>query len=648
MEQRSDWWNADGDEAANRATQAIAQINMASVGIHADHLRHTRMYENRDYIGAAVSAHMIKSYTSVRRNRSNQSSRMALNITKSCIDTLVSKLGKEKVKPVYLTNGGIIERREKAEKLNKWLYGLFHECGVYHWQRDMLRKVFTYSKAGAKVFTVMEDGKPKIKCEPIFPPELLVDPYDAYYGNPLNLYQQKFLTKDLLYGNPVFAKNQKAIAGATTIPTIAGAKASDTTIVWEAWRRATEGKPGKHMIFTDAGILFEEEYTRRDFPIVFMDYTSPLIGFWGVGVAEELVPLQVELNRISNHIRDSMIIGSNPRVYMPIGANIDKNHMSNRIGGLVPFAGSQPPIHITPQSVGRDVFEQMENIYRKGFEIVGINLMSASGRNTLGASASGEAIRSYNDIETERFADTQQNFEDWNVRLARALHHEARQIVKDHGHFIINTIDEDQGVGSIDFADIDIPDDSMSIQNFPMSALPQEPGFRFATVKEWKDEGYVDQEEARELMSFPDLKSKTRYITAPRKVIESLVEGMALQKTPKGDKWITYEPEPYMDLPYAIQFGARMYNFLLLELPEDTDTERKEKDSRLNLVREWIEKVNLLGQANQPEPEVGMAPPGMEAMGGMPMPGMAPQAIGMPPQALTPEMAMGPQVAPGQ
>jgi len=179
----------------------------------------------------------------------------------------------------------------------------------------------------------------------------------------------------------------------------------------------------------------------------------------------------------------------------------------------------------------------------------------------------------------------------------------------------------------------------MTIQNYPQSALPQEPGFRLATIKEWKDEQYIDQDEARELMDFPDLKSKTRYILAPRKIIEQIVEKMAYQKAPSNGKWLTFQPEPYMNLPYALQFAAQMYNYLLLELPETTDAERKDKNSRLDLIRDWIEKVNLLGQAAEPPPE--MAPPG----GGMPMPGGA-APMGMPPQALSPELAMGPQLPP--
>jgi len=639
--QSTQWWKSEGRDAAHRALTMINQVNQAQVAWHADNLRHTRMYENRDYFGTAVASHMVRTYSQARRvQHSNRATRMSLNVTKAAIDTLVSKLGKERVKPIYLTTGGIIERRERCDKLNQWIYGQFELAGVYRNNKAALRNSCVYGKGGLKTFVTKKDGKPVIMTENVFIPEILIDPYDAYYGNPLCLYQQKFVTKDFLRNDPVLNNNSQAIDQATSLSSIAGVTSHDTTICWEAWRRKTEKNMGSHIIFTDGGILFQEDWDDCEFPMDFIDYTSPVIGFWGVGVAEELIPIQIEINRISNHIRDSMILCANPRTFVPIGAQIDKNHLTNKIGGIIPFAGSQPPIQMAPPSVARESFEQLENLYRKAFEIVGLNLMSASGRNTLGASASGEAIRSYNDVETERFAELQQNWEAFHCRVAQRHHKAARSIVKEYGHYVVSYDDDEKGVLKIDFADIDIPDDAYSHQVFPKSALPTQPGFRLATVKEMKDEGYIDQDTARELMDFPDIKMKSRYQLAPRKVIEKLVEAMAYQETPRNGKWKTFMVEPYMNLAYAMTFGAEMYNYLLLNLKEDTDEHRKDKAQRLNLIRGWIDQVDRMAKLQAPPPSPAMGPEAM--VGGMGAGG----AMGMPPQALSPEMAMGPQIPP--
>ena len=48
------WWKADDHEAAARALAMINAINTSQVAWHADNLRHTRMYENRDYFGTEI------------------------------------------------------------------------------------------------------------------------------------------------------------------------------------------------------------------------------------------------------------------------------------------------------------------------------------------------------------------------------------------------------------------------------------------------------------------------------------------------------------------------------------------------------------------------------------------------------------------
>jgi len=75
------WWEAEGRDAAMRAVAMISQINTAQIGFHQDNLRHLRMYENRDYLAAAVSSYMVKTYAPTRRTGGNRTSnRMALNV----------------------------------------------------------------------------------------------------------------------------------------------------------------------------------------------------------------------------------------------------------------------------------------------------------------------------------------------------------------------------------------------------------------------------------------------------------------------------------------------------------------------------------------------------------------------------------------
>lgn len=590
----ANWWDYDGSETAKRALATIATINQAQVGLHHDNLRYMRMYENREYFTTAISNYMIKAYSQVRRYSYNlRNSQMNMNVVAPVVDTLVSKIGKERVRPQYLTSGDIVEVRNSCEDLNDWIYGMFHETGLYEWNKRVFRGACIFGKSGVKTFIGKDKhGKLVVKAEPVFMPEIIVDPYDSYYNDPQCLYQQKFMTRDYLLSCEEYRTKQaeNAIRNATLVSNTLESSAHNTIVVWEAWRRSNEKNKGKHIIFTDAGLIYEEEWDECNFWIDFFEYKQSPIGFYGIGVCEELMPVQVELNRIVNHIRDSLILCSNPRTYVQGTPNQFKN-MSNRIGGIYPYpAGSQPPITVAPPVVSPDTWKQLDVLWNRAFEIAGISQMSAAGRNTLGASASGEAIRNYVDVESDRFAELQQNWEDFHVRIAKRFHSVARKIVAIQGEYRIDCYDQDRGLWTLDFADIDIPNNSYTIQCFPSSSLPKLPGPRLATVKEWRDEGYIDGDQARELQNIPDLKRTMQYLTAPTKMVEYALETMAYQKTPKqGEDWIKYVPEPYMDLELAKRLGVQMYNYMLYKLPQDTKEKMKEKLARLDLIREWID-----------------------------------------------------------
>lgn len=632
------WWNKDGPEAAKAAISMITVINQAQVGLHHDNLRYLRMYENRDYFTTAVSNYMIKAYSQVRRYSHNlKSSQVNMNVAKSAIDTLTSKIGKERVRPKYLTTGARIDRRERISKLNQWLFGMFDKTGLYHWNKSVFRSGCIFGKSGVKSYVGKDEkGNLCVKSEPVWMPEIIVDPYDAYYGKPQCLYQQKFVTKDLLLSKEEFQgkRAQTAIRNATLVSNTLQNSAHNTIVVWEAWRLACEGKPGRHILFTDAGLLSEDTWDDQDFSIDFFEFTQSPIGFYGLGVCEELIPIQVELNRVANHIRDSLILCSNPRTWVQAGSNVTKN-LSNRIGGIYSYVG-QPPVTEAPPVVSPDTWRQLQILWDRAYELVGLSQMSASGRNTLGASASGEAIREYVDVETDRFAELQQNWEDFHVRIAKRYHTMARKIVKRQGHYKIQSYDEDT-VMELDFKDIDVEDDAYEIQCFPSSALPSLPGPRLARIKEWKDEGYIDADQARALQNIPDLKSQTQYLIAPRKVVEQALEQMAFQPIPKDGKYIKVIVEPYMNLELAMIMGTQMYNYLLLNLPQDTKEEISDREERLDLIRGWIDETDTLIKERVAQEQAAAMPPQQ----GAPMAAAAPTGQpGMPPTALTGDLGM--------
>src|SRR6185369_9932670 len=71
----------------------------------------------------------------------------------------------------------------------------------------------------------------------------------------------------------------------------------DTVTCIEAWRLPVGKKDGRHVIITETDLLLDEDYEDQFFPFADFGYSDRLYGPYSQGMAEQLVPIQTEINR---------------------------------------------------------------------------------------------------------------------------------------------------------------------------------------------------------------------------------------------------------------------------------------------------------------------------------------------------------------
>ena len=624
------WWVLDDQDAPAVMQSVVDAIITDSRGLHIKNVQNLRLYTSNFASDLSISNYIVTSQQAARNNFLQRGSRLNWNVVKSSIDSMTSKIAKEKIRPSFLTNGTWIDQKKRADRANDYLFGIMSNTGFYKESKQIFKDACIFGTAYAHVYREKCEGKYKIKCERIFPDEIIVDPYDSYYGNPKTLYRMKYLSKDVLRS---WGVSETTIARLKCVSGFGRSSSSDDTVqVIQGWRLPIDGKHGSMMIVSDGQLIYREEYKRNCFPIVWWKYTEEPIGFYGKGVAEELTGDQVEINRLLNFIKDSMTLVSNPRVYIPIGSNVAKQNITNKIGGMIEYAGPTPPTISPSVAVSGDVFNQLDRLWARAFEKIGMNELQISGRNQLGAGVSGEALREHSDIQSERFAETQQTWEEFHCDIGKLFMLEAKEIHEAEGDYVVSVSSMDKGTFDLKYSDIKLPDDSYAIQVFPRSALPKMPGARMQYVSEMQQKGYIDTEQATELLNFPDLKAHNMLNEYGN--LKEIIEKIITQDNPDDDSWFYIAPEPYFTLPLALELGRKYYVMLTCELPEETLEQLEDKTARLDLVRRWIDDCEKL--MRPPEPEQPAAMPQ-----GMPMPEQQmpmPQGMPMPEQQMTEEM----------
>ena len=121
------WWALDENEMAPAIAATIKFIQQHQ-GCRMEQLTvSTRLYGHNSMFNMLGGAFTRASSV----NSNPQSQRISFNICETIVDTLESKMAKNKVVPTYITNGGDWKVQKKAKNLTKFTQGLFYHLNVH-------------------------------------------------------------------------------------------------------------------------------------------------------------------------------------------------------------------------------------------------------------------------------------------------------------------------------------------------------------------------------------------------------------------------------------------------------------------------------------------------------------------------------------
>lgn len=535
-----------------------------------------RLYSNRpifNFIGA-----------SLQKATSNQSlpiDRPTMNVIQSCVDTLVSRITQSEPRPVFLTDNGDYKSRTLAKQMNSFIQGEFYQVDAMELGALQLRDACVL---GTGVLKYFETSDKRVGLERVLAPELLVDPNDAYYGNPQQLFQLKLVDKSILaelfpdYKSTI----QKAEAG---FPDQESQKTiADQIIIAEAWRLPSgkDAGDGRHAIVCSAGTILDEAWEKDSFPFVFLHYNPPLTGFWGQGLCEQLMGTQVEINKILMQMSNSIQLIT-PVWLIEDGSKMVKAHFNNALGRLQTYRGV-PPIYQAPEPYNAVLPQQLERLVQYAYQQSGISAMAATSQKPAGLN-SGEAIRNYNDLQTDRFASLSKRFADSKIDLAYGIISQARQICEDTGSYQTVYPNKD-GVREINLPEAKRLDDPFVIQCFDSSSLPKDPAGRKEWVAEMMQAGIYTPQEGRRLLGFPDTEQVDQLANAGEERILKILDEIV-------DDGKYTPPDPFMDITLAEKYCVQYYNMY---------EGKKLEESKARKLRNFFTQLQDLKKASMPDP----------------------------------------------
>lgn len=515
--------------------------------------------------------------------------RLTYNIVQSCIDTLTARISQNKPKPMFLTSAGDSKLQRKAKKLDAFCYGLFYANDFYTMAPKIFRDACVYGEG--ILHSYVESGQ--VKHERVLPYEILVDYLESHYGpeSTKSLFRIKNIDRTVLA--EMYPDSAADIASMTNTSTFISANnrsVSDTVTVIEAWRLPTGDKPGRHCIVTENTILMDEDYEQDFFPFAVLRYSPRLYGFYAQGMAEQLVPLQVEINRTLISIQRSLYLGGTHKIFVKAGSKVIKSHFDNLIGTILEYAGDTAPQYVVPQLVQPEIYSHLENMIQKGYQLPGVSQLSASSLKPMGID-SGKALRAVDDIQVQRFQTIAQQYEQFAVNVSRNDVSAARRAYVENKGLSVK-VPGKRFIQEIKWSEVDMEDDQYQLQVYPVSKLPNDPEGRLQTIQEMMQAGLMTPDVGKRLLDYPDLDAEENLANATtdylHKILDSMIE----------DGEFT-APEPFDNLQEAKKLALEYYaQGKLNNLDED----------KLELLRKFMSQIDLLLTPPAPMPMPGQDP----------------------------------------
>lgn len=561
QEIKSRWWLTKEKDAFTHVFGVVKRINENQSSRSYENIKYARLYQNMDLMSLQPG---IYSRTAPPENYITN--RITLNVVKSCIDTAASKIAKNKPRPTFLTTDGNFTMQQRAKQLTQYLDGLFDSIRVY----EAAQKAFIAGCVfGDGVLHFYKDDG-KVGCEHVLIDELTVDDTEGMYGSPRQLHRTKFISRDVLC--EMFPDSKDLISQISPLNQTTQT-ASDMIKVIESYHlpSGTHARDGRHSICVENCTLLWEPYNKKYFPYLHWKWSPKLVGFFGQGLAEELAGIQLEINKILRNIQIAQHLMAVPRIFVENSSAVVTAHLNNDIGAVVKYTGAPPQFGVAP-AMSAEVYNHLENLYRKAFEICGISQLSATAKKPAGITA-GVALRELNDLESERFMIVSQRWEQFFLDAANICIDITEDLFEEDRSLAV-VANNSKFIAKIAWKEVRMDADKYVMRVYPSALLPTQPAGRLQTVQELMQAGFLGKDEALSLLDFPDTPQAMSLATASRDNILKMIDLM-LNKNEYSP------PEPFMDLAQAVQITQQSY----LRARNDNAP-----DDRLELLRRFMQQ----------------------------------------------------------
>ena len=405
-----------------------------------------------------------------------------LNVIKSIIDTLTSKIAQSKVRPYFNTTNG-----DWSVPVNNGMNAAIQAQQYF----DIVFENYNVHKIVSEAFRdscIFDTGV------------IFVDTDDVKRANPWGVYFDPNETNNNVpYSRIVYERSNFPV---TALPTKVRAKIKNKSIVYCSYSLYFDVTNKIKAYLVNDKIILTEAYNTDIVPFVFLPYQR-LIGNTSLSVVDTLYTLQTEIDILEQKISEASQLTPANTMFVPENSNIKANQINNGIGNIMTYrpapGGSSNPVTIsTPSFIAQQYIDTRNDYIQKAYELSGISLLSATGQKPSGVD-SGIALSTLENVESDRF-ETQ-------VKQVINSYVEITKLIIKLKESDENILPEANNIYNVKWADIKNSIDNMKIQFSAADSLSKDPSVKLQQLQVLAQQGIIPKNRVAQLMELPDIQS---------------------------------------------------------------------------------------------------------------------------------------------
>ena len=469
----------------------IAELSQYRDKLRPKYLRNLRLYT----YSMNVSLNQIKSGNIVgywNLINSEYTSSINENVIQSCIDAITSQVAAKHTRPFFNTVNGTYKQMQIAKQAQQFFDFMFDEQDV----NKIITEAFRDACIFGRGFVYYDNYTHKV--EKALPWQVIYRPAEETYGKITRvLYQRDWFPTTLLPEDLKYKGKEEYVTLSDYYDTVSNIRAT----------------------LINGQIVKTESYLAGDIPFIKLSYVSPVYGRDTSSVVDLIYGIQMKLDDLYNLISEASRLNPAHTVIVPQGSDVKVSQLSNKVGQLLtykPIPDITNPVSImTPNFIGDQYMQTVEQLKNDAYELVGISKLTAQSKKPTGLD-SGKALKTMNDIESERF-------EVQMKQVIRAYTDLTRLIIKSENpeEFILPA---DNKRFPIKWEQIQEQYTNMSIQFSNLDYLSNDPSERSKQINDLVASGIISRSHAARYFDSVDLEASYSFANNSLNAVEAVID----------------------------------------------------------------------------------------------------------------------------